>query len=349
MAGSYFKLLAEHESALAEIYRLFAATLKQSEQFWLILAAEEDSHKHLILDLEAKVFAGGIIFNRPNFTVAAISDSIDWINQNKTRIKNHGITMKEALRDALTLECGIIESAFFNVVDGDDPNVMELLISQSSKTKNHILRLKKEARRLKWKIFGNRRSTPPPAVQPSRDDLKLSVRTYQTAILSMLANLEEAISHLYTAFAQRIPDQETFWEKMAAEEMQHASMIRKLYSVLQNGNIFYNIENFNRRALEDSLNTIMNAEFEARHGTLTRAKAMNIALRIERNLVEKEFYKTVRTDAPEFKVIATRMTDHIGRHIKKIEDEAGRLIDLGSAATESLPLPSQPSARSSGI
>ncbi|MBA4387893.1 MAG: hypothetical protein C0404_07920 [Verrucomicrobia bacterium] len=341
LAGPYTRLLAEHEGAMSDFYGVCATLLRDAEQFWRTLAEEELGHQEIVTTLHEKLHQGALKFKRPRFAASAILDSLDVIAQRKKQMQTHGISMREALRLAVDFETGMLETGFFNIADGDAPETMEVLLQQAAYTGNHIKRLQKEARRLKWRLVGARKFRFLHGGALSGEELRATVRTTQGAMLGLLVTLEETISHLYNAYSERLPESRAFWSRVAAEEMQHAAMIRQLYKVLEHGRLFYNIDTFNRRALESEIDLVLNAEFEARHGRLSYYSAINMALKIERFLLERDFYKTAKSDAPDFRLVANRMTENIRIHIRKMEDEAGRVIDMGALARENVPLHGQ--------
>ena len=147
------------------------------------------------------------------------------------------------------------------------------------------------------------------------------------------------MSELYKAYSRRIPEARDFWAKLTAEELQHAAMLRQLYSYLDRGQLFGNVKHFSRKAIEADIDFILKAEFEARHGSLSRHKACNCALKIEETMTERGFYATAGSDAPEFQIIAKRLVELTHEHIGRINEEVGRTIDLGQDAAKELPGP----------
>lgn len=340
VAGPYTRLLAEHEKALADLYESIGAVLKSSKEFWQTVSKEELEHEQLILEIDEKLQNGEWSFRRPPFVTTAIAESIEWANKKKEDVESQGISMREALKLALEFESGMFEDKFFEVVNGDSPEMMNVLESLAGYSRGHVKRLQLEAKRLKWKILGGRKASPASVKRPAKAthrDLKASVISLQADIIGLMVSLEEATSSLYQTYSARCQDSKDFWEKMASEETRHADMLRSLYKTLEDGKVFYNLDRFKKENIQADIDFIRIAEFDALHGKLTPNKAVNVALRLERSITESAFYSTVKSDAPEFKRIAETLVGQTREHMREIEAETGRVIDMGEKAGEVVP------------
>jgi|GEM_PF-762868 len=342
IAGPYTRLLAEHEEAMAALYSTFADAITEAKPFWQIMSTEEMGHKALILKIDEKLRSGEWKFRRPVFITSSIIDSLEWISARRKDIEKEGISMREALKMALKLETGMIESSFFDVLKGDNAEMIEAVQTQTAYTRAHVQRLQKEAKRLKWKIFGKRRLFPKvEAKSLTREELKNNIKASQANMLGMLISMEEAASRLYNTYGQRFDDKDNFWAKFGAEELQHATMLRTMYKLLEDGKLFHNVEHFNRKALEDMVEFILNAEFDARHDQVSHHEAVSTALKIELSMLERGFYSVVTSDAEEFQIIASRLVKLTKAHTARLEAEMLRVRNLGDSAREKLPFKSQ--------
>jgi rubrerythrin len=340
MAGPYTRLLAEHEKALADLYESIGEVLKSEKEFWQTVSKEELEHEQLILEIDEKLQNGEWSFKRPSFVTTAIAESIEWANKKREDVESQGISMREALKLALEFECSMFEDKFFEVVNGDSPEMMNVLESLAGYSRGHVKRLQLEAKRLKWKILGSRKVRPSDVKRratPSHDALKANLLATQADLLGLMVSLEEAASSLYRAYSERIPDCKDFWAKLSSEETRHADMLRSLYKTLESGNVFYNLDRFRKENIQADIDFIRMAEFDAMHGKLTRNKAVNVALKLERSITESAFYSTVKSDAPEYERIAGTLVERTREHIHRIEEETGRIIEMGEKAGEVVP------------
>jgi rubrerythrin len=341
VVGPYTRLLAEHEKALADLYASIGVVLKSEKQFWQTISREELEHEQLILEIDEKLQSGEWSFKRPRFVTTAIAESIEWVNKLRENVESQGISMREALKLALEFETGMFEAKFFEIVNGDSPEMMNVLESLAGYSRGHVKRLQLEAKRLKWKILGGRKASPATvkhSASPSHDALKASVLSTQADLLGLMVSLEEAASSLYHVYSDRIQDSRDFWTKISSEETRHADMLRSLYKTLERGKVFYNLDRFKKENIQTDIDFIRIAEFDACHGRLTRHKAVNTALRLEMSITESAFYSTVESDAPEFKRIAEALVGRTREHIRQIEAETARIIDMGEKAADVIPL-----------
>lgn len=342
MAGPYTRLLAEHEEAIGLLYVRLGEVFPESAAFWNELAKEEIEHKKLILEIHEKCLAGKWTFQRPSFVTEAILQSLDWIASRKENIETRGISMRNALKLAVQIEDSMMESRFFEIIENDSPEMVDTLESLAAYTRAHAQRLRREARRLKWKIMGGRMRVPKGPVKAailSPEEVRARTKAAQADMLGLLVSVEETMSRLYNSYSRRLPAMREFWARKAAEEMSHAAMLRKLYDILGKGKIFYNVERFNKRDIEVHIDETLNAEFDARNSPLSLHDAVQTALHLERTLIENGFYSIVKSDAPEFAYIADSLTKHTRKHIQQISEQAERIAAMGTQGIQNVPPP----------
>lgn len=333
LAGPYTRLLSEHEEQIADLYSLFAEVIKGARLFWEELAQEELAHKTLVEQMNEKFRDGEWRFTRPSFVSTAILDSCGHIEARKKMVVRNGVSMREALTWAMELERGLVESEFFSIIKADNAEMMDLMNSLKSDSLRHLGKIEREARRLKWRIAGSRKHDKKAELDSKAGSAVLeNVRIAQAAMIGHLVSIEESVSLLYSTYSKRIDVYSGFWASMAAEEMQHAAMLRKLYTVLEKGNVFYNVARFNRKSLLADMDGILDIAYNAKYNELSHYIAINEALKIERHLIDSDFYQTVESDAPEFKFIADRMISLSRDHMLKLEAAAGEAVEAGAEA-----------------
>ena len=326
VSGPYIELIAKHEAMAKCLYLTFAIAYPGMSTFWHHLAEEEEQHFLLVKVLEDDIRNNDISFHRPAFSQGQISDSLAWICARKERVQHGGVSINEALSMCIQIEQGMVENKFFDVMANDNENVRKTLVQLEQSSIDHLQRARKEAKRLKWKILGSRRSKPfaedacLTTPLDTKEDSKVAVKVAQAAILAALISMEEAASHLYNTYAELLPETAPLWNSLSADEMTHAAMLHKLEDLLDQGRLFRNVGQFGVEGVKHCIDNLLNAETKAQRNGTTYTEAMIIALRTESYMAECEFYKTVESDAPEFKYIAERLIDLTRTHIKKLED-----------------------------
>jgi rubrerythrin len=328
LGGTYVSLIGQHEAMVKCLYETFAIAFPNMKKFWIHLSREEEQHFRLIKALEGDIRNSDIVFKRPVFTQSQVKDSIAWICARKMRVEKGGISVNDALAMCIQIEQGMVEHRFFDIMDDDDENVRQVLAQLEKSSIVHLRRARKEAARLKWKMFGKRRNKPIPENERisepvnSCEDPKAAVKLAQAAILASLINMEKAAGSLYNAYAQLLPETASLWSQLAADEMTHSRMLHSLEEMLDKGATFQHVGHFGVTNIKQEIDLLRNAETKARRDGISYSDAMIMALRTETFMAECEFYKTVESDAPEFKYIAERLVDLTQEHIKRLQEGA---------------------------
>jgi len=326
VGGPYIELIAKHEAMVRCLYQTFAIAYPGMSKFWNHLADEEEQHYRLVEALKDDIKNNDISFKRPAFSQAQVSDSIAWICARKERVQRGQVTINEALSMCIQIEQGMVEHRFFDVMTDDNEHISNVLSQLEKSSIVHLQRARKEAGKLKWKILGSKKNKPfseddiLTAPLDTKEDPMVSVKIAQVAILAVLIALEEAAAKLYNTYAELLPDSAQLWSSLSADEMMHATMLHKLEDILDKGNVFNHMGQFGIQGVQRSIDDLMNADTRAQRSGVTYTEAMIQALRTESYMAECEFYKTVESDAPEFKYIAERLVELTSNHIKKLED-----------------------------
>ena len=148
---------------------------------------------------------------------------------------------------------------------------------------------------------------------------KQNVMEAQAKIVDELAAYEDLIATLYTEFSQLVTGMKEFWTGMAREEKMHASMLRSMHKLLEQGHIFFGIGRFDHELLQELNGHVRSEINNAQDREVNRIYALSVALKIETSLVESRFYEITTSDAPQFKIIAERLCDDTCRHQKTLQ------------------------------
>lgn len=149
-------------------------------------------------------------------------------------------------------------------------------------------------------------------------DVKDKIIESQRKIIDDLAECEESISLLYQKYAARFPAMRSQWESLVEAEHTHAKLLKSMHRILDKGSIFFNIGKFNKDMMEPVHKVIEDALAAAEKPDLTQQDATKSALSIESSLLDAHFYDKVTSDAPEFKIIAERLSKETKKHVEVI-------------------------------
>ena len=136
------ELLARHEEAVAQLYRVYAVKFPSQKQFWAVLRDEELEHADWIRKLYSKMEEGLLSFNEERFKIGKLYESLDSVMEFVTEVKSIKISFIEALTNSHEIENSIIESNFFEVYKTDSPSLKKLLNDLDNSTRDHRDRIK---------------------------------------------------------------------------------------------------------------------------------------------------------------------------------------------------------------
>ena len=152
-------------------------------------------------------------------------------------------------------------------------------------------------------------------------DIKTEIRESQRQLLDLLAQYEALISELYAAYARIFPDNATFWQALSREESAHERFLKSLHKLLDAGTVFYNLDRFNVQTIRACMAEVQTGLAAAKQDTISLPLALETALSIEKSVLDGHFYDIVKTDAPEFSVIADHLAKDTNRHRGLIQDK----------------------------
>ena len=130
-------VLAAHEAAMADFYSALAARFPERTDLFSTLASAERDHARRITDFAALVSAGKVRADPSRFPAAALFASLDYIREEVGRAEAPGMTLSEALFVAHELEETLIESRYYEVVEGDSAELKELVERLSRELAEH--------------------------------------------------------------------------------------------------------------------------------------------------------------------------------------------------------------------
>ncbi len=149
-------------------------------------------------------------------------------------------------------------------------------------------------------------------------DVKNKIIQSQKKIMDALVECESHIGQLYEKYAERFPEMRVQWSELACAEKVHANLLQTMHRILEKGSIFRNLGKFSDQAIQPMLELIEDSLKKADSPDLTQKEAVAIALKIESSLLDSHFYDVVASDAPEFKIIAERLSADTRKHVDLI-------------------------------
>ncbi|MDD4869724.1 MAG: hypothetical protein PHR77_04125 [Kiritimatiellae bacterium] len=151
-------------------------------------------------------------------------------------------------------------------------------------------------------------------------DIKNKVIESQRKIIDALADCEIHIGSLYEKYAVKFPEMKTQWLGLANAEKTHYDLLKTMHRILDKGSIFYNLGKFGDKALLQMESLINESLKNADNPGLTSGDAISTAFKIETSVIDSHFYDVISSDAPEFKIIAQRLSADTKKHVEAIRN-----------------------------
>lgn len=119
-----------------------------------------------------------------------------------------------------------------------------------------------------------------------------------TQALDLLKEHEKVIARLYSAYAERFPQEREFWQGLSEEERLHAGWLESLQSDIANDPRGLIVNRYPQAAVEHSIRYINKLINHAVDPNLTRVKALSAAMDIENALLENRYFEVFASDNP---------------------------------------------------
>ena len=134
-------LLIRHETAIKQLYELFAEVFPEHRTFWVGMMEEEQKHSDCLQGLSSKESLKKWFINNSQFKKLAIGGSIEYIERQIERIKKVNISLLEALSIANDLEEALIEKQFISLnISGPEEikSVMKGLVADTQRHRKMV-------------------------------------------------------------------------------------------------------------------------------------------------------------------------------------------------------------------
>ena len=146
----------------------------------------------------------------------------------------------------------------------------------------------------------------------------MDLKENQINVIEMLARNEEAISRLYTAYADKFPDYKDFWSDLANEEIGHSNWLRGLSPQIREDSIYFNEGRFKPGAIQTFLNYLERELAKAREQKMLLVNALSTALYIEEALIERKYFEVIEGDSAGMKHILLDLAAATENHIDRV-------------------------------
>lgn len=148
----------------------------------------------------------------------------------------------------------------------------------------------------------------------------MNEKEYQLFILDGLEKNETILSELYKAYGEKFVFKKKFWDDMVEDELNHAKWIETLRKKIEEGEVLFAENRFNRDLLEDFYKNIQGKIREI-GGEFGIREALGEAIRIENHLVEKKFFEVFKGDSVDLEIVLLALKYSTENHLKRVTEE----------------------------
>jgi len=145
-------------------------------------------------------------------------------------------------------------------------------------------------------------------------------------IIEMLAKNEEAVSQLYSAYADRFPEYRDFWSDLAVEEIDHANELRKLCGIAGEGSLHIREGRFNTTAIGNFSSYVKRESEPDRVKSSSLINALSVALSIEESMIEHKFFDVFEADSVEIRHVLLKLAADTRSHLEQVRQLRDELV-----------------------
>ena len=144
------------------------------------------------------------------------------------------------------------------------------------------------------------------------------VATTIDELIRLLAKHELSIAALYETFASKLPETKQEWLVFAEEERLHAKWVDKLYLYLKEGRIPLDSTKFTVQSVKTAIDYVEKQIERVSKEPPDLKRFLNMAIDIEKSLLETAFFRLFKLTAPEAQKVRTRLEEATKAHIQKL-------------------------------
>ena len=142
----------------------------------------------------------------------------------------------------------------------------------------------------------------------------------QSSHTMLLQRYEEAIGAIYKEYARIFPHHKNHWQRLSGDEIRHADWVQVLGKRIKDGSVRLSEQHMVpsqqvMRLLDEAAAELARAG----SGNITSVEALSAALRLERGMIEGQWFRFFESDHEELKRVFGSLADETEKHIAAIE------------------------------
>lgn len=141
----------------------------------------------------------------------------------------------------------------------------------------------------------------------------MSTESIKFNLLSHQIEHEKTLSKLYKSYSILFPSEEV-WSKLEKEEKKHAAWIQQIITKICNDTIYFREDPECCEQIKTSLKKMDQEISKANNNEIDLIHAFKVAIEIEESMVEREFFKSMDSDAPFVEDILSKIVADTEKH-----------------------------------
>jgi hypothetical protein len=137
-------------------------------------------------------------------------------------------------------------------------------------------------------------------------------------LIQYLQLYELSIANLYDTFATALPESRKAWKVFANEERLHAKWINALDLLVKNEKLSVEKTKFTVQGTNVAIDYIERQIDRTEKNNIDLKQALNIAINIEKSLLENAFLKIFKLSDPKAKKIQARLKEATKDHLERL-------------------------------
>ena len=154
----------------------------------------------------------------------------------------------------------------------------------------------------------------------------ISMKEKEKDIIMKMEMLERVIGQLYKIYAKKFASDYSFWIQLSREEEEHAKLVKELEKEVKQENLTFDNQRFKVNAIQTTIQYVQKKIKQANDSSMTERDAYHIALDIENGLLEKNFFKTFKTDQAGLKDVLNKLIHDTAEHRNRINQKKNNSI-----------------------
>lgn len=143
---------------------------------------------------------------------------------------------------------------------------------------------------------------------------------YSEILFDLYVQCEKNMERLYLEFARLFPEEADFWNLMALEEMNHAGWIAKLAKAVAEGKVEFAEGKVKTYTLKTFIQYQEGLIKSAKQEKIDIKRAVNVALDMEKSLIEKEVFAHFAGDNAEKNNLLDRLGKATAKHAARLDE-----------------------------